>query len=216
MISTWSQTGAVRRTHRRLSASGKRCNRDCSIAADIGAGDRKDLGAVDGAHHLTAPGRHAGAQKQPVELDALVPKRVAFVDAYDSRNEALDIVDSGEEGPSQRIARLELGDAVAHRAPVVVKVQQDSVVLGRRREIGAGPRACDVRTEGEEPGDQAELAFSIEAQSGRQGEVPAAALAGYHDPGAVDTEAAGVGRQPFETGHAIIETSRIGRYLGNR
>ena len=58
------------------------------LAADVGAGHREDLGAVDRAHHLAAAGRDAGAQEQTVELDALVAERVALVDADDRGHEA--------------------------------------------------------------------------------------------------------------------------------
>jgi hypothetical protein len=45
----------------------------CGIAADLRAGDREDLGAVHGAHHLPGPSRDSGLEQQAVEVDAFVP-----------------------------------------------------------------------------------------------------------------------------------------------
>ena len=66
------------------------------LVADVRTGQREDLGAVDGAHHLAAAGRDAGPQEQAVELDALVAQRIALVDADDRGREVLDVVLGGE------------------------------------------------------------------------------------------------------------------------
>src|SRR5438105_385069 len=106
------------------------------VAADVGAHHGEDLGAVDRAHDLAAPGGDAGAQQQPVEVDALVAERVALIDADDRRYRAAQVVLGGEAGPGQRVAGLELLDPVGHGAPVVVQIEKDAVVLARRRVLG--------------------------------------------------------------------------------
>ncbi len=82
------------------------------LAADIGAGDGEDLGAVDGAHDLAAAGGDAGAEKQAIELDAFVTQRIALVDADDRRHEALDVGLGREAGPRMGVLLLERLDAV--------------------------------------------------------------------------------------------------------
>src|SRR5215204_4883552 len=62
------------------------------LVADVRAGDREDLGAVDRAHHLATARPDPGPQEQPVELDPLVAQRVALVDADDGGREVLDVV----------------------------------------------------------------------------------------------------------------------------
>ena len=56
-----------------LSALAERREVAGGVAAYLGAGDDEDLGAVRRAHYLSAPGRNARAQQEPVEIDALIP-----------------------------------------------------------------------------------------------------------------------------------------------
>jgi len=71
----------------------------CGIAAYLGASDGKDFGAMHRAHDLRAPGRNTGAQKEPVEVDALIAQRIALVDADDRGREPLDVLLSREGRP---------------------------------------------------------------------------------------------------------------------
>ena len=118
-----------------------------------------------------------GAEQQAVEVDALVAQRVALVDVDHRRREPLDVVDGSERRPRQRVALVEGFDAVAHRAAVVVQVEQDPVVLDRRRVLRQRPLARDVGAERVEALDEAEVAVLLELQAGGEGQVAAAALA---------------------------------------
>ena len=51
---------------------------------------------MDGAHHLAAARGDAAVQQQPVEADAFVAQRIAFVDADHDRRQPAHIVGRGE------------------------------------------------------------------------------------------------------------------------
>ena len=61
---------------------------------------------------------------------------------------------------------------------------------------GRRPDPGDVRAQGVETLDEAEVAVALEAQTGRQGEVPTPAFAGDDDPGGVDPQLGVVERRP--------------------
>ena len=73
----------------------------------------------------------AGAQQQPVELDALVAQWVRLVDADERGRQPAHIVVGGERRPRQGIPGVELFDAVGDRAAIVVQVEEDAFVLDR-------------------------------------------------------------------------------------
>jgi hypothetical protein len=103
-------------------------------------------------------------EQQPIELDAFVTQGIALVDADHHGRQASDIVFSREARPRERVAALELVDAVAHRAAVVVQVEEDPVVLDRRRVLGQGLLVRDVRTQRVEDLDQAEVAVLLQLE----------------------------------------------------
>ena len=99
------------------------------VAADVGRGDAHQLGAVRRAEYHATARRHPSAQEQSIELDALVAQRVALVHADDGGRQAAHVVLGCERGPRERVLRVERLDAVGHRGPVVVQVDEDAVVL---------------------------------------------------------------------------------------
>src|SRR5215472_13154635 len=82
------------------------------VPADLWAGDREDLRAVRGAHHLPAPCGDPGREQHPVEVDAFVAQRVALVHADHSRREPLNVLSGRERRPGTRIALGEGLDSV--------------------------------------------------------------------------------------------------------
>ena len=88
------------------------------------------VGLVDRAHHLPSPRRRPGLKQKAIESKAFVAQRITLIDADDRGRQALDVFDSGEPRPGQRIADVERFNAITHGATIIVQVQQDSVVLG--------------------------------------------------------------------------------------
>src|SRR5262249_57512378 len=88
-----------------------------------------------------------------------------------------------EGRPGKRITLAEGLDPVAHRAAVVVQVEQDAVVLRGRRILRCRPLAGDVGAERVESLDHAEVTVSLELEAGGESQVAAAALARHYDPG---------------------------------
>ena len=76
----------------RLGGAGEVGDADGGFAGDVGAHEREQLGAVDGAHGLPAARVDPGPKQQAVELDALVPQGVALVHADDGRDQPPHIV----------------------------------------------------------------------------------------------------------------------------
>ena len=167
-------------------------------------------------HHLPALRGHAGAQQQPVELDALVAQWVTLVHADHGGHQSGHVALRRERWPRQRILVLERLDAVAHRAPVVVQVDHDPVVLGRRREPVLRPAPRDVGTHRVQASDQREIPVAQELEPGGQREVPSPALSGHDHPRRVDTEVTGVRVQPLQARHAVVEPRRERRDLRRR
>ena len=138
---------------------------------------------------------------------------IALVDADHHRRQAADVVLGGEPRPRERVAALELLDAVGHGAAVVVQVEEDAVVLGRRRVLRERPPAGDVRAQRVEALDQADVAVLLQLEAGGEREVAAAALAGDDDAVGVDAEVGGVRDHPLQPGHAVVQTGGERRHL---
>ena len=146
----------------------------------------------------------------------------ALVDGDDGGREAADSLTEmtvgvrfgGEAGPGERVLGLELLDAVAHRAVVVVEVEEDAVVFDGGGEVVAGPAAGDVGAERVEAADEIGVALAVEAQTEGEGQVAAAAGAGDDDSRRVDAKFVGVVGDPTQARDAVVEAGRIGRDFG--
>jgi hypothetical protein len=109
-----------------------------------GAGDGEDFGAVHRAHDLPAVGLNAGAQQEPVEIDALVALRIALVDADDGRREPFDVGLGGQGRPGQRVALGEGLDPLADGPGVAVQADHDPVIFRRGWALRRRPLAGDI------------------------------------------------------------------------
>ena len=106
-----------------------------------------------------------------------------------------------EARPGQRVLPLELLDPVGQRSAVVVQVEQDAVVLDRRRQVVLRPDSRDVGAQRVEALDQSELAVLLQLEAGRERQVAAAALARDDDALGVDAE-----RAAFSCSHCTPDT----------
>jgi hypothetical protein len=100
--------------------------------ATSGQTTRLHLNAVAGAHELAALRGDAGAQQEPVETNAFVAKRVAFVDADHHWRQAFDIFALCEARLGERVASVKGVKSIGHGAAVVLHRDEDALVLGRR------------------------------------------------------------------------------------
>src|SRR5271166_4542127 len=185
-----------------------------SVAAYLGASDGEDFGAVHRAHDLPAPGRNTGAQKEPVEIDALIAQRIALVDADDRWRKPLNVLLSCEGWPGQRVVPGEGLDPVPDGAAVVMQVEQDPVVFRRGGALRRRPLTGDVRAQRVQARDKAELTVLLEFETGSERQVAAAALARDDDAGSVDVEVPGVGGDPLQPRQAVVETGWERGHLG--
>src|SRR5271156_402661 len=153
------------------------------VESDVGTTHTDYFCGVDGAHHLAAAGGNAGAQQQTIEVHPLIAQRITLVDTDHHSRQASDIRLVGKPRPGERIAGVERLDAIADGAIIVVQVEQQAVVLDRRRTIGRRPLPRDIGTYGVEALDEADVAIPLQLHAGGEGEIPPAALASEDDPG---------------------------------
>jgi hypothetical protein len=99
---------------------------------------------------------------------------------------------------------------------VVVQIEQDAVVLERRRQALLRPLTGDVRAERVEPADHSQVSVLLELEPRGQRQVPAAALARDDDAPGVDAQARRVLVQPADARHAVVQARGERRHLRRR
>ena len=175
----------------------------------VGAGQDHVVASVDRPHHLTTARRLTRAEQQSVKLDALIAQRIALVDADHRFGESPDMLLLGEQGPGLRVPRFKGLNAIAQSAEVAVRIEPDFVVLDRRRQVVTWPAPGNVGAHGVEPLDQPSMALTGQAQSQRERQIAAAALARDEDPARVDAELVRPRDQPAQARHAVVQARRI-------
>jgi hypothetical protein len=101
-----------------------------STVAYIRAARRKDFCRVNGSSQPPASRPNAIVYEQVIEADTLVPQRVTLINADYSRRESFYIFAGSKSWPSQRVVTAKGFNPIAHRAPIIVEVDQNAVILG--------------------------------------------------------------------------------------
>ena len=85
---------------------------------------------MNGSHQLSAARMNAVAYQESIELDPFIAQRITLINADHSRREPLYLLGGGKSWPSQRVVSLKRLNPIAHGPSIIVKVHQDTVILG--------------------------------------------------------------------------------------